>query len=86
MTPDTGLHRLTTEEPAMNDTDSRAMAVVENRPLRLDDFLTLSDDDIGRIFAGSFGAPKRREAVELIRELARLEKVKKAKYPIFDGA
>ena len=54
--------------------------------MKLEDFLTLSDDDIGRIFAGSFGAPKRREAVELIRELARLEKVGKAKYPPFGGA
>ena len=64
--------------------------------MKLEDFLTLTDAEIGCHFSGSYGPQKRREAIELIRELARLEKVDKAKvgtakvgtarYPIFDGA
>ena len=38
--------------------------------MKAEDVAKLSDDDIGRYFAGSFGAAKRREATALLRFLA----------------
>jgi hypothetical protein len=38
--------------------------------LKAEDIAKLSDVDIGRYFAGSFGAAKRREATALLRFLA----------------
>ena len=38
--------------------------------MKAEDIAKLSDDDIGRYFAGSFGPSKRREALALLRFLA----------------
>jgi hypothetical protein len=38
--------------------------------LKAEDIAKLSDDDIGRYFAGSFGPGKRRDAIALLRFLA----------------
>lgn len=38
--------------------------------MKAEDIAKLSDDDIGRYFAGSFGPGKRRDAIALLRFLA----------------
>ena len=38
--------------------------------MKAEDIAKLSDDDIGRYFAGSFGPGKRRDAIALLRWLA----------------
>jgi len=38
--------------------------------LKAEDIARLSDDDIGRYFAGSFGPGKRHDAIALLRWLA----------------
>lgn len=53
--------------------------------MKAEDIAKLSDDDIGRYFAGSFGPAKRRDAIALIRFLAS-GKVSTPPKPPFEAA